>query len=293
MVVVLIAASVIAAGLLWRSRQGRPLTEKDTLVVADFLNTTGDGVFDGALRQGLSVLLEQSPFLSLVSEQEVHQTLRMMGQPPNARLSPEIAREVCQRTTSAATLEGSIALVGSQYNLILRAVNCASGDLLASTEAQAGDKSHVLGALGKAASEMRKRLGESLSTVQKYNTPLEQATTPSLEALQAYILGLKPYSDGDLSAALPLMQRAVQVDPNFASAYEMMGLTYQGLGETALGAESMRKAFELRGGVSEREKLYIEGDYFRTVAGDLMKDAAAVCLARKSTHVTATSMPVL
>ena len=267
---VFVAATVIAAGLLWRSRQARRLTEKDTLVVADFLNTTGDGVFDGALRQGLSVQLEQSPFLSLVSEQEIHQTLRMMGQPPNARLSPEIAREVCQRTTSAATLEGSIALVGSRYNLILRAVNCASGDLLASTEAQAGDKSHVLDALGKAASEMRRRLGESLSTVQKYNTPIEQATTPSLEALQAFNLGLKAFSEGDMSAAFSFMQRAVQIDPNFASAYDVMGATYQGLGETALGAESTRKAFELRGGVSEREKLYIEGDYYY-VTGDLMK----------------------
>src|SRR5438067_7992321 len=182
---VVVLASGIAGGLLWRTRQARHLTEKDTIVLGDFTNSTGDAVFDGTLREGLSVQLQQSPFLSLVSEEGIHRTLGMMGQRANARLTPAIAREVCQRTNSRAALDGSIALIGSRYDLILKAVNCSSGDLLASTEAQANDKSHVLDALSTAASEMRRKLGESLSTIQKYNTPLEQATTPSLEALQA------------------------------------------------------------------------------------------------------------
>src|SRR5258708_16076562 len=200
-VAVVVLAVGIAGGLLWRARQARHLTEKDTIVLGDFANSTGDAVFDGTLREGLSVELEQSPFLSLLSEGGIHQMLRMMGQPANARLTPEIVREVCQRTSSAAALDGSIALIGTRYNVILKAVHCASGDLLASTEAQANDKSHVLDALGKAASEIRKKLGESLSTVRKYNTPLDQATTPSLEAFQAYTLGVK---SGDFPTAIPV-----------------------------------------------------------------------------------------
>ena len=174
--------------------QGAPLTDKDTIVLADFTNATGDTVFDGTLRQGLSVQLEQSPFLSIVSDQQIQQTLQMMGQQPDAKLTPEIARELCQRTASAAVLDGSIAQIGTQYLLTLKAVNCASGESLASTEAQASDKNHVLDALGKTASEIRNKLGESLSTVQKFDTPLEQATTPSLEALKAYSSGIKFWS---------------------------------------------------------------------------------------------------
>src|SRR5438876_4625634 len=259
----------IVGGLLWRARQARRLTEKDTIVLGDFANSTGDAVFDGTLREGLSVELEQSPFLSLLSEGGIHQTLRMMGQPANARLTPEIVREVCQRTSSAAALDASIVLIGTRYNLILKAVHCASGDLLASTEAQANDKSHVLDALNTTASEMRSKLGESLSTVQKYNTPLEQATTPSLEALQAFSLGVKASLVGDV-AAIAFFQRAVQLDPNFAAAYDAMGGQNQWIG-TALAVENMRKAFELRTHVSEREKLIIEGDYYNFVVGDLMK----------------------
>src|SRR2546430_8583148 len=187
-VAVAVLASGIAGGLLWRTRQARHLTEKDTIVLGDFVNSTGDAVFNGTLREGLSVELEQSPFLSLVSEEGIRQTLRMMERPPNTRLTPEITREVCQRTSSAAALEGSIALIGTRYNLILKAVNCVHGDLLSSTAAQASGKNHVLDALGKAASAMRSQLGETFSTVQKFHTPLEQGTTPSLEALQAYNL---------------------------------------------------------------------------------------------------------
>src|SRR5438876_6627216 len=270
----------IVGGLLWRARRAPHLTERDTIVLGDFANSTGDAVFDGTLREGLSVELEQSPFLSLLSEGGIHQTLRMMGQPANARLTPEIVREVCQRTSSAAALDASIVLIGTRYNLILKAVHCASGDLLASTEAQANDKSHVLDALNTTASEMRSKLGESLSTVQKYNTPLEQATTPSLEALQAFSLGVKASLVGDV-AAIAFFQRAVQLDPNFAAAYDAMGGQNQWIG-TALAVENMRKAFELRTHVSEREKLIIEGDYYNVVTGALMKARQSLVFAQKS-----------
>jgi len=262
-----VLAPGIAGGLLWRARHDRRLTEKGTIVLGDFANSTGDAVFDGTLREGLSVQLHQSPSLGLISEEGIHQTLRMMERPASTRLTPEITREVCQRTSSAAALDGSIALIGTRYTLILKAVNCASGDLLASTEAQANDKSHVLDALGKASSEMRTKLGESLSTVQRYNTPLEQATTPSLEALQAYSLGGK---SGDFPTAIPFLQRAIQLDPGFAMAYDQLGGAYQSMGETVRGAENYRKAFELRGRMSELEKLFVEGDYYRGVTGDLV-----------------------
>src|ERR1700730_2149521 len=259
-------AALVAGGLFWRSRQARRLTDKNTIVLGDFANSTGDAVFDGTLREGLSVELEQSPFLSLLSEEGIHQTLRMMERPANTRLTPEITREVCQRTSSAAALDGSIALIGTRYNLVLKAVNCASGDFLASTEAQANEKTRVLDALGKAASEMRRKLGESLSTLQKYNTPLEQATTPSLEALQAYSQGVK----NDFPSAIPFFQKAIQLDPNFAIAYDQLGGAYGSIGERALAVENTRKAFELRGRASELEKLAIEGDYYSGVTGNLL-----------------------
>src|SRR6266403_276801 len=267
-VAVAVLAVGITGGLLWRARQAGRLTEKDTIVLGDFANSTGDAVFDGTLREGLSVQLHQSPFLSLLSEEGIHQTLMMMERPANTRLTPEITREVCQRTSSGAALEGSIALIGTRYTLILKAVNCVNGDLLAGTEAQANDKSHVLDALGKAASEMRRRLGESLSTVQKYNTPLEQATTPSLEALQAYNFSGK---SSDFPTAIPFLQRAIQLDPDFAMAYDQLGGAYGSIGETALAVENTRKAFELRGRVSEVEKLNIEADYYRGVTGNLIE----------------------
>jgi DNA-binding winged helix-turn-helix (wHTH) protein len=264
-VAVAVLAAGIAVGLLWRARQGPHLSEKDTIVLGDFANSTGDAVFDGTLREGLSVQLYQSPFLGLVSEEGIQKTLRLMERPANTRLTPEITREVCQRTSSAAALDGSIALIGTRYTLILKAANCVNGDLLASTEAQANDKSHVLDALGKAASEMRRKLGESLSTVQKYDTPLEQATTPSLEALQAYNFGLNAEDD---ATALFFFQRATQLDPNFAMAYWAMGNSYSAIGESILSGESSRKGFELRERLSELEKLKIEcNDY----TGDVMK----------------------
>ncbi len=265
----LLLVAATAAGWFWHSRHARVLSEKDTIVLGDFANSTGDPIFDGTLGEGLSVQLEQSPFLNLVSGERIQQTLQMMGQPANVRLTPQIAREVCQRTNSTAALDGSIALIGTRYDLIVKAVNCVNGDLLASTEAQANDKSHVLDALNTTASEMRRKLGESLNTVQKYNTPLEQATTPSLEALQAFSLGVKATFGGDV-AAVAFFRTAIHLDPNFAAAYDAMGNENQWIG-TALAVENTRKAFELRTRVSEREKLIIEGDYYNVVTGDLMK----------------------
>ena len=265
-----VVAALIVGGFYWRSYKTIKLTDKDTVVLADFTNTTGDPLFDETLRQGLSVELEQSPFLSLVSEEGIHQTLEMMGQ-PKARLTPEVAREVCQRTGSAAVLNGSIALVGTRYNLILKAVNCANGQLLGSQEAQANDKSHILDTLVKLASDMRRKLGESLNTVQKYSITLKEATTPSLEALQAYSLGKKATLAGNDADALALYQRAIQFDPNFAMAYNAMAYSYEQLGEVVMARESDGKAFELRGRVTEPEKLIIEGDFYNTVPGDIMK----------------------
>jgi eukaryotic-like serine/threonine-protein kinase len=269
-------ATIVVVGLavdgwLFFTRKAHALTAKDTIVLADFANTTGDPVFDGTLRQGLSVQLEQSPFLSIISDQQIQQTLQMMDQKPEAKLTPEIARELCQRTGSAAVLDGSIAQIGTQYLLTLKAVNCSNGESLASTEAQAGDKNHVLDALGKTASEIRNKLGESLSTVQKFDTPLEQATTPSLEALQAYSLGRKASAGADWVGAVPFFQRAIRLDPNFAMAYARLGTVYTNLGEYTLGAENTRKGYELRDRVSEPEKFYIEAHYYQNATGDLEK----------------------
>lgn len=261
-----------AAGIFWRWGHARHLTEKDAVVLGDFTNSTGDAVFEGTLRQGLAVQLEQSPFLKLLSEEQIRQTLRMMSQKSNVRLTPEIGREVCQRTNSAVALDGSIALIGTRYDVILRAVDCANGDLLASVDAQASDKSHVLDAVSSVASQMRTKLGESLGSVQKYNTPLLQATTQSLEALQAYSFGLqKEDQTGDFAGALSFFQRAAELDPNFAMAYWAMADAYEVLGEPNSSAEYTRKAFELRARVSEPERLIIEGDFYLYVTGDLIK----------------------
>jgi hypothetical protein len=229
----IVVVALTVGGWLLLSRKAHALTEKDTIVLADFTNTTGDAVFDGALRQGLTVQLEQSPFLSLVSERRIQQTLRLMGQPADARLTADVARELCQRTESAAVLEGSVASLGSQYVLGLKAVNCRTGDSLAQEQVQAARKEDVLKALGEASTKLRGKLGESLSTVEKVDTPIEQATTPSLEALQAYSLGRKTLGNGDVAAAVPLFQRALSFDPNFAMAYASLGGDYSNLGETS------------------------------------------------------------
>ena len=267
----ILVIGLAAGGWLVISHKVHALTDKDTIVLADFTNTTSDTVFDGTLRQGLSVQLEQSPFLSIISDQQIQQTLQMMGQKPDAKLRPEIARDLCQRSRSAAVLSGSITQIGTQYSLIVKAVNCLDGGTLASAESQASDKNHVLGALGKVAKAMRTKLGESLITVQKLDTPLERATTPSLEALQAYSLGNTMVGKADYTSAVPLFQRAILVDPNFAMAYASLAAVCSNLGETSLAAENTRKAYELRERVSEREKFSIESLYYILVTGDLDK----------------------
>jgi serine/threonine protein kinase/Flp pilus assembly protein TadD len=265
----IVLAALIAVGLYYRLHRARPLTDKDTIVLADFTNTTGDSVFDGTLRQGLSSQLEQSPFLNLLSDEQVAQTLALMAQPKDARITRELAREVCQRTASAATIEGSISSLGSQYVVGLKAVNCHSGDLLAQEQVTANGKEQVLKALGEAATKIREKLGESLASVQKYDAPAENVTTPSLEALQAYSLGVQAMIvRSDSPGAIPLFQRAASLDPNFAMAYARLGTNYFNLGQNSRAAENVRKAYELRERVSEREKLYIVSHYGQFVSGN-------------------------
>ena len=266
-----IAVLALSVGSYFYFHRTPKLTDKDTIVLADFTNTTGDPVFDGTLRQGLSVQLEQSPFLSIISDHQIQQTLQMMGQKPDAKLTPEIARELCQRTGSAAVLDGSIAQIGTQYLLTLKAVNCVSGESLASTEAQASDKNHVLDALGKTALEIRNKLGESLSTVQKFDTPLEQATTPSLEALKAFSSGGKVASATGSAAGIPFFKHAIELDPNFALAYALVGRLYGDIKEYSLSADYTLKAYELRDRTSEPEKYFISASFHIVVTGDMEK----------------------
>ncbi len=267
---IMVVGVAVAAWLL-PARKAHALTDKDTIVLADFTNSTGDSVFDGALRQGLSAQLEQSPFLRIISDQQIQQTLGLMSQPAEARLTPAIAREICQRTGSAAVLDGTIAQIGTQYLLTLKAAYCKSGESLASTEAQASDKNHVLDALGKTASEMRNKLGESLSTLQKYDTPLEQATTPSLDALKAFSSGQKILNAGGDVAAIPFYKHAIELDPNFALAYAMLGRMYGDLGESGTAAEYTRKAYELSARTSEAEKYFITASFHIVVTGEMDK----------------------
>ncbi|MGH9703113.1 MAG: tetratricopeptide repeat protein, partial [Candidatus Acidiferrales bacterium] len=261
---------------LYHGRRAHALGPTDTILLADFANSTGDSVFDDALRQGLAVQLEQSPFLNLVSEQRIQHTLQMMNQSPEARLTPETALDLCVRAGSAAVLNGSIAQIGTRYTLFVKAVNCSSGETLASSESEADDRNQVLDALGKVATDMRAKLGESLSTIRKLDAPLEQATTPSLEALQAYSLGRKNMTGKvDYAGTIPFFQRAIQLDPNFAMAYAALGTSYNDLGQTSLAARNNQKSYDLRERVSEREKLYIETHYYQLVSGELQKASQA------------------
>ena len=270
-------ATILVIGLaagswLFSSRKAQELTAKDTIVLADFTNTTGDPVFDDALRQGLSVQLEQSPFLSLVSDERVRQTLRLMGQQGDVRLTAETARELCQRTESAAVLDGSIASLGNQYVLGLRAVNCRTGDSLAKEQVTAESKERVLKALGEAAARLRTKLGESLVTAQKFDTPIEQATTPSLEALKAYSQAVQAlHAKDDPVAAVPLFQHAIALDPKFSMAYASLSVAFEELGEGAEAAKSAERAYDLRERVSERERYYIETHYLWEATGNLEK----------------------
>jgi len=259
----------IAGWLHWRKSSG--LTEKDSVVLADFANTTDDPVFAEALKAGLAADLGQSPFLNILSYDDVTKQLRYMGRPPDSPLTPEIARQVCQRAGSKAMLTGSIATLGTHYAITLSASDCASGKTLGMEQEEAPRREEVLSRLHQAARRLRGQLGESLASVGKYDAPLEQATTSSLEALQIFSVAITTWrSQGD-ATAVPLFQRALQLDPSFALAYSDMGTTYCNLGETALCAQFVGKAYELRGRVSEREKLLIESNYYLYVTGELEK----------------------
>ena len=253
----------------YTSQRKTVLSATDTVVLADFANSTGDAVFDDTLRRGLAIQLEQSPFLSLISDQRIQHTLRLMGRPENARLTPEVARGICERTGSTAVLDGSIAPIGSQYVLELRARSCRSGEILDQEQTQAAKKEDVLNALGQMASLFRKRVGESLTTIQQRNTPLAEATTPSLDALEAYSTGWKLHTTTGTTAALPFMQRAVEIDPNFALAHSTLGREYANLDEFGLSLKSTTRAWQLRERTSDREKFFIDANYQILATGNL------------------------
>jgi serine/threonine protein kinase/tetratricopeptide (TPR) repeat protein len=270
---VVIVAALIAGGLYYRSHHAKPLTDKDTIVLADFANSTGDPVFDDTLKQALTVALNQSPFLNVLAENKVAATLKLMARPVNSPLTPEVARELCQRAGSKAYIAGSIAGLGNQYVLGLKAVNCQSGDVLAQEQVTANGKEKVLDTVGQAAAQLRGELGESLVTVQKFDVPLADATTSSLEALKAYSLGGKAAREKGSAADLPYSQRAIQLDPNFASGYWSVAQDYHDLGELERASEYFTKAFELREHASEREKVRIAADYYTFVTGEQDKAA--------------------
>jgi len=273
----LTAAVILAVSAYYLYSQRIPrLTDKDTIVLADFSNTTGDSVFDETLRLGLAVELEQSPFLRIVTDARIRSALQLMGQPPSTPLTGDVARDLCVRTGSMAVVTGSIASLGTQYVLGLRAEHCGTGDLLGQEQLQAARKEEVLNVLTQLATKFRMRAGESLVTVEKHSTPLEEATTPSLEALKAYSTALK--SVNDAHTALPLLKRALEIDPNFATAHAQLALLYSGIGESLLGEKSMSKAYELRDRANDRERFFISTIYDRQVTGNLEKEAETLRL---------------
>src|SRR5438093_1600674 len=260
----------LAVGFYLRSRAPAVLTEKDTIVLSDFSNSTTDAVFDEALKQALAVQLEQSPFLNILSDRRVRETLHLMGRPPGEHITQDVAREVCLRTGSKAILTGSISTMGSRYVIGLEAMSCSAGDTLAKEQVEAANKEEVLSALGKVASTVRTRLGESLGSVQKFDVPVE-ATTPSLEALKAYSLGTRTGRTKGDADAVSFYKRAIELDPNFAAAYAHLGVTYANLGQASLAAENLTKAYSLLDRVSEREKLRIAAAYYQLATGELEK----------------------
>ncbi len=267
----LLVAAIVAGGLYWRSRRPPILTEQDTVVLADFNNATGDAVFDDTLKQAISAQLGQSPFLNILSDARTRATLKLMAKPANTKLTPEVARDLCQRADGKAYIAGSIASLGSQYVIGLDAINCKTGDFLAQDQVTAENKEHVLPALGEAATALRKKLGESLSSVDKFDAPLDQATTPSLDALKALSVGRKILQEKGPEAAIPSFKRAVELDPNFAAAYSALGISYINLREPGLASENLQKAYDLRDKVSEREKFRISANYYLLVTGELEK----------------------
>ena len=268
----ILAIGLAVGGWLFYSRKAHALTDKDTIVLADFTNTTGDAVFDGTLRQGLAVQMAQSPFLSLVSQERIQRTLRLMARTDDQRLTSDVAREVCQRTDSAAVVDGSIARFGSQFVIGLKAVNCRSGDTLAEEQSTANSQEHVLSALSQAATRLRVKLGEPRDTVAEFDTPLEQATTPSLEALRAYSMGWRDWvNHGDVTASVPAFQKAVEIDPQFAIAYAALADSYAEIGEVSEAPKNARKAYELRERASTRERFSIDLRYYMYALGDAAK----------------------
>ena len=269
----LLVALLVMGGFYYRSHRSKPLTDRDTIVLADVANSTGDTVFDDTLKTALNISLRQSPFLNVLSDSEAAKTLQLMTRPAGTKLTPDVARELCLRAGSKAYLAGSIGTLGSEYVLGLNAVNCQNGETLAQEQVTAASKEKVLDALGEAASKLRGELGESLATVQKFDVPLEQATTSSLEALKAYSLGLRASREKGSAAALLFDQRAIELDPSFAMGYRAVGADYMGLGEPGRANEYFTKAFQLRVQANEREKLAIAATYYGRVTGELDKAA--------------------
>ena len=269
---VVVVAALIAGGLYLRSRPATPLTEKDTVVLADFDNKTGDAVFDDALKQALAVDLGQSPFLNILSDRKMGETLRLMGRQANDHITREVAQEICVRTGSKALLAGSISRLGSQYMVGLEAINCGTGDTLAKQQAEAPSKEGVVKALSGVDSSLRTKLGESLASVQKFDVPIE-ATTPSLEALKTFSMGVTTQSIKGDAEGVPFFRRAIEIDPNFAMAYARLGIAYGNLGQPSLAAENLKKAYALRDRVSEREKFHITADYYQFATGEREKEA--------------------
>ena len=277
----LLIAALAIGGLYWRSRSMQRLTEKDSILLQDFVNTTGDPVFDGTLKQALAVQLEQSPYLNIVPDRTIRKALQFMGRSADERVTGSVAREICERENVKAMLGGSIAALGSQYVVALDAVNCRTGDSLAREQVTATSKEAVLAAVGKAAASLRGKLGESLASIQKFDTPVTDATTSSLEALKAYAAADEMRNGGGEAESMPLFQRAIELDPNFAMAYARLAAVYSNLGEEDRSVEVAKKAFDLRERVSEREGFYIAGHYY-SATGDLEKERETLELAAKA-----------
>ena len=277
--IVIVAA--VVGGMLY-SRRAPALTERDAILLADVANTTGDPLFDGTLTQALSVKLDESPFLNVAPDDRIQQTLRLMGRPPDERVTSALGREICQRQGLKAMVAGSIASLGTQYVIMLNAINCQSGDAIARVQAEAANKEGVLRALGTATTSLRGRLGESLASIQKFDAHLEEATTSSLEALKAYTLGHALAGAGKSQEAVPSLKRAIELDPNFAYAYYILSVAYSGLGEPTLREEYTTQAYEHRARVTERERLEITARYHTLVTGDLLKEFETLTLLRQT-----------
>src|SRR5256714_1576549 len=272
---ILIAAltviAVVGSIVFVRYRGARALTEKDTILLTDFVNTTGDSVFDGTLKQALAVQLGQSPFLNIFSEDRVREALKFMGRSPDERVTRDVAREICQRQGLKAMLVGSIATLGNHYVITLDAINAQTGDAIAREQAESENKEQVLHALSEAAMRLREKLGESLQSIQKFDAPIHQATTSSLEAFKAFSLGVEQQLKGKYLEGIPFFKRAVEIDPNFALAYARLASIYYNSRQYDLAAAASQKAYDLRDRVSERERLYISAGYYDNVTGELDK----------------------